>query len=118
MKVLGIHHTNVRVDDLDAARIFYVDVMGFEELKRPDFGFPGAWFQMGADQLHLQTSDEPETKIGDHFALLVEDCAACADELEARGIDVLRLDPTPGAGIQAFVRDPAGNVIELIQPDS
>lgn len=121
MNTSGLHHVNLRVDDLEVARRFYVEVMGFEELDRPDFGFPGAWFRMGAHQLHLQTTDAPDApdaKSGDHFALQVEDCAACADELEARGVDVLRLDPLPGAGTQAFLRDPAGNLIELNQPEA
>ncbi|MBM3674730.1 MAG: lactoylglutathione lyase [Actinobacteria bacterium] len=116
METKGLHHVNLRVDDLDVARRFYVEVMGFEEIDRPDFGFAGAWFRMGAHQLHLQTTDHPETKSGDHFALHVADCAACAAELEAKGVDVLRLDGVPGAGVQAFLRDPSGNLIELNQP--
>lgn len=117
MNVLGIHHVNVDVDDLDAARHFYTEVMGFTALDRPDFGVPGAWFQMGAHQLHLGTTEKRQAETGDHFALQVEDCASCADELEAKGIEVFRLDPPiAGAGVQAFLRDPAGNLIELNQP--
>lgn len=119
VNALGIHHVNIDVDDLDAARRFYTEVMGFSEVHRPDFGAPGAWFQMGAHQLHLGTIGARRAETGDHFALQVEDCASCAQELEAKGIEVFRLDPPiAGAGIQAFLRDPAGNLIELNQPEA
>ena len=36
-------HLAIAVDDLDAAREFYTKAFGFEELRRPDFGFPGMW---------------------------------------------------------------------------
>jgi catechol 2,3-dioxygenase-like lactoylglutathione lyase family enzyme len=115
-RVLGIHHVNLLVDDLDAANRFYRDVMGFELLDRPDFGFPGSWFRMGAHQLHLQTTDGPERKSQQHFALEVEDLDGLADALAAKGVDLFRLDPVAGAGRQAFLNDPAGNLIELNQP--
>jgi len=118
VRVLGIHHVNLLVDDLDAAVRFYTDVMGFTPLDRPDFGFPGAWFRMGAHQLHLQTTDGPKQKSGQHFALEVTELDAVADELEARGATLLRLDAVAGAGRQAFLDDPAGNLIELNQPGS
>jgi catechol 2,3-dioxygenase-like lactoylglutathione lyase family enzyme len=115
-EVLGVHHVNLLVDDLDAANHFYREVMGFAPLDRPDFGFPGAWFRMGAHQLHLQTTDGPEAKGAQHFALEVTDLDAIADALEAQGVELFRLDAVAGAGKQAFLNDPAGNLIELNQP--
>lgn len=117
MATLGIHHVNVLVDDLDAARRFYTGVMGFVEAARPDFGFPGAWFQMGAQQLHLTPSDVPERKSAQHFALQVSDLDTLCRDLEAKGARIDRVPYTPGAGHQAFLADPAGNLIELNQPD-
>ena len=116
MTIIGVHHVNLLVDDLDAARAFYGGTLGFAELDRPDFGFPGAWFTMGAHQLHLQTTDGPEQKSQQHFALQVTDVVGLADGLEAQGVKVFRLPPVEGAGGQAFFNDPAGNLIELNQP--
>ena len=54
MKPVGIHHVNLMFDDIDAAREFYGDVMGFDEIERPDFGFPGLWFQNPATHILLR----------------------------------------------------------------
>ena len=54
MDPLDVHHVSVCVTDIAAARAFYVDVLGFRErTDRPDFGFPGAWFDVGGRQVHL-----------------------------------------------------------------
>ena len=116
MKV-GIHHVALDVDDLEAALRFYVDGMGFTELRRPDFGFPGAWLDMGGHQLHLVEVAGPlPPNGGRHFALHVEDRDAAIEELRAKGIKVDPIPEVPGAGRQAFLVDPAGNLIELNQP--
>ena len=53
---------------------------------------------------------------GAHFALHVEDLDAAVDALRAKGIKVDPVPEMPGAGRQAFLTDPAGNLIELNQP--
>ena len=40
-----------------------------------------------------------------------------SSEISAAGVHVDTIPHTPGAGQQAFLHDPAGNVIELNQPD-
>ena len=79
MKPVGIHHVNLMFDDIDAAREFYARRLGFDEIERPDFGFPGLWFQMGAQQLHMQPGHAPDTF--QHFALEVDDIDAVLEEL-------------------------------------
>ena len=54
--------------------------------------------------------------MGQHFALLVDDLDAAVAELRDQGLEVS--DPSPvGPGRQAFTADPAGNMIELNQPN-
>jgi len=117
VKTRGVHHVSLDVDDLEAALHFYVDQLGFTALPRPDFGFAGAWLTMGDHQLHLlEISGPMPAGGGRHFALHVEDRDATIDELRALGITVNPSAPIPGAGLQAFLHDPAGNMVELIQP--
>jgi catechol 2,3-dioxygenase-like lactoylglutathione lyase family enzyme len=114
VKPVGIHHVNLLFDDIDAARTFYAETMGFEEIERPDFGFPGLWFRMGEHQLHLSPGAAPNSL--QHFALEVEDLDAALADLADRGLVVTPSDPLEGAGRQAFLTDPTGNLIELNQP--
>ena len=51
--IVGIHHVAIQVADVAAARAFYVDVLGLEEIARPDFPVAGAWFKLGDQQLHI-----------------------------------------------------------------
>ncbi len=114
MKPVGIHHVNLMFEDIDVARRFYGETLGFDEIERPDFGFPGLWFQMGAQQLHMQPGKAPETF--QHFALEVDDLDGVLEELATRGLEVEASPTVDGAGKQAFFTDPTGNVIELNQP--
>jgi glyoxylase I family protein len=111
---LGIHHVNIGVSDLDEARRFYGNVMGFDEISRPDFpGSPGAWLQIDdSHQLHLSAVEGHVPPERQHFALVVADLDAAIRELEGRNITVSR----SGSGPQALLRDPAGNLIEIRAP--
>jgi catechol 2,3-dioxygenase-like lactoylglutathione lyase family enzyme len=117
MRPSGIHHVAICVDDADTAKTFYCDVLGFTPItSRPvEFG-AGHWLDAGGQQVHLMQVDDPTTNPG-HVALRVEDLDAAVDEISAAGVRVDKIPHTPGAGQQAFLRDPAGNVIELNQPD-
>jgi len=115
VKVLGLHHVNINVRDVDEAIAFYTSI-GFESVPRPDFGFSGAWLQMGAHQLHLTSREDLVVDRVQHFALAVDDLDVCTTELEVLGVEVVRGGEVDGAGRQAFFRDPSGNLIELNQP--
>ena len=59
LKLEMLHHVSLPMVDLERSRRFYEDVLGLRESKIPrpvgpsGFGFEGAWFQVGAGQLHL-----------------------------------------------------------------
>jgi glyoxylase I family protein len=120
LAIAGYSHVAIAVDDLSAARKFYCDILGFKEIRRPDFGFPGMWLQVGDLQLHFIETDELPTpgKGFPHFALYIptehyhDTVKAVADSGVAVGEPQSR-DDWGTIVWQAFLSDPAGNVIEL-----
>ena len=115
MQPLAVHHVSITVADAEVARAFYVDVLGLSERDdRPDFGFAGAWLDAGGQQVHLIQGLPPDDR-GQHFALHIADIEGVVAELRGRGVRVS--DPVPvGAGRQAFLSDPSGNTVELMEP--
>jgi catechol 2,3-dioxygenase-like lactoylglutathione lyase family enzyme len=112
MELLAVHHVSINVGDVDAALAFYTEVLGCAVRgDRPDFGFGGAWLDVGGQQVHL-IEGEPPKAVGQHFAVQVADIDAAVAELRDRGVEVS--DPIPVArNKQAFLEDPSGNAIEL-----
>ncbi len=115
MNVVGVHHVSIGVHDVDAAVEFY-HRLGLTSLPRPDFGFPGAWLQAGGQQVHLIQTGVTPPGLENHYAFQVADLEACLAELADNGVSARR-SSTPGAGRQAFIQDPSGNIVELNQPD-
>lgn len=110
----GIHHVNITVGDRDEAMTFYCGLLGLtERTDRPDFPFPGAWLDVGAQQFHLVVGT-PRAPDGDHVAILVDDLEDAVAEVSAAGVAVTSIRAA-GTSRQAFVRDPWGNRIELHQ---
>lgn len=117
VKPAGLHHVSINVDDVDAALAFYVDVLGLEiRADRPDLGFGGAWLDVGGQQVHLIEAAAPPDQ-GQHFAMAVDDLAGVVTELRGRGLDVSE-PKLVGTGLQSFLSDPAGNLVELQQPEA
>jgi glyoxylase I family protein len=112
--LLGIHHVNVTVGDMTAAREFYIDRLGLtERTDRPDFPFDGAWIDVGGQQIHLVVGS-PRTPDRDHFAMIVGDLDAWCETLRSHGLEVSEPRGV-GSARQSFLRDPFGNLIELQQ---
>ena len=117
MKPTGVHHVSINVDDVDAALAFYVDALGLKaRTDRPGFNFGGAWLDAGGQQVHLIEASPPPNH-GQHFALAFTDLHGLVGELRKRGLEVT--DPVAsGTSLQSFVHDPAGNRVELHQPNA
>ena len=49
----GIHHVSINVKDVQESVQFYVDLLGMEQIARPDMGFPGAWLKSAGQEVHL-----------------------------------------------------------------
>ncbi|MCI3922283.1 VOC family protein [Paenibacillus sp. TRM 82003] len=119
---VGLHHVAISVEDLERAKYFYGTVLGLTESgERPEFPFPGAWYDIGgAQQLHLVVHEGAKTRRGTraidskdgHFAFRVVDANAVRSRLEAHG---WMYDDRPNSITgwhQLFTTDPDGNVIE------
>ena len=116
VSVLGVHHVSIGVQDVEAAVEFYA-LLGLYPLPRPDFGFPGAWLQAGTQQVHLLQTPTVPPGAENHYAFQVTDLEACLAHLSSHGVPARISGPVAGAGKQAFIKDPSGNVVELNQPD-
>jgi len=120
VSVAGYSHVAIACTDIEAARRFYTELFGFEELRRPDFGFPGMWLKVGDLQLHFIETDEMPTpgKGFPHFALYIptERYHDTVQSLRDAGVSVGEPQWRDDWGTivwQSFLSDPAGNVIEL-----
>ncbi|ELK46611.1 VOC family protein [Halobacillus sp. ACCC02827] len=118
----GIHHVSILITDLDRAKHFYGEVLGFQESKeRPDFGFPGAWYQLGETQIHLiqheagqARRDTTEIDSRDaHFAVRVHNVEAFIEKMEANDVAMLNKPHNKTEWHQVFISDPDGNLIEF-----
>ncbi len=123
----AVSHISVTVTRLDQAKAFYGGVLGLREIPRPGFQFPGAWYALAADlALHITVKDEmPLRPVVDpkrfdtrdpHFALAVPDADDTYARLQASGLPFYDFTETPTGFRQLFIRDPEGNMIELIGP--
>jgi len=117
LTIRELNHVALHVRDLDASIRFYGDVLGLPHLPRPDFGFGGAWFAFGSQELHLITADATDQSGGQsfHYALRVEDAYAASVLLRERGMTEFRGPALrPDGAVQVFLQDPDGYVIELV----
>ena len=112
-----INHVSVNALDLQESVDFYVDLLGAEPLPTPNFGLPVAWLGLGRTQLHLFQKDLQPTS-HHHLGITVDDLEPVyraaerrdAFDRQAFGNHLIEL---PGDVIQLYVRDPAGNLVEL-----
>lgn len=117
MAVLSLNHVAIIVQNLDAARQFYEDVLGLRPVERPaevKAGGPGIWYGAGAVQLHLFVDpDARETSIR-HVGIEVDDLDDVLERAMAQGITAEDAFPFGRFKRRRFIRDPWGNLLELM----
>lgn len=125
---MRILHTMLRVGNLDESLRFYTGVLGMKLLRRQDYEtgrFTLAFVGYGAESdtavLELTHNwDTPRYDLGNaygHIALGTDDIYATCDAIRAGGGKIVR-EPGPmkhGTTVIAFVEDPDGYKIELIE---
>jgi catechol 2,3-dioxygenase-like lactoylglutathione lyase family enzyme len=116
--ILRLQHAAVTVpiEGLEQARDFYSNVLGLREVPRPPelHDRPGIWYSFGNTELHIQTRRNVPAEKGDrHPALVVDDIEAWRARFQERGIDVID-QPTIFGRVRFNVRDPFGNLLELM----
>jgi catechol 2,3-dioxygenase-like lactoylglutathione lyase family enzyme len=130
MDIRTLHHISLPVADLERSRRFYRDILGLEEIERPPFPFPGAWFRLGDRELHLIGGEgvAPSPAQGAdprqlHFAIRVTSFRGALERLRNQGYredagegDSRRVLALPRSVVgypQLYILDPDRHLIEI-----
>jgi lactoylglutathione lyase len=121
-------HTMIRVGDLEASKKFYTEALGMRVLREqeyPDGKFTLCFIGYGEESANTVIEltynwGKKDYALGDafgHLALGTTDIRAACEKVRALGYKVTR-EPGPmkhGTTVIAFVEDPTGYKIELIE---
>ncbi len=125
---MRILHTMLRVNDLEQSLAFYIGVLGMKLLRKKDYesgrftlAFVGYGDEESSTVLELTHNwDTKSYSLGDafgHVAIGTDDIYGACDRIRAAGGKIVR-EPGPmkhGTTVIAFVEDPNGYRIELIE---
>ena len=115
-----LHHSSLLVADTEQSLLFYRDILGMEQTTRPNLAYPGAWLQVGEQQVHLIELPNPDPITGRpphggrdrHVALYVDSIDALKEDLDLAGTSYT----LSVSGRKAlFCRDRDGNALEFIE---
>lgn len=121
LPIRSLNHVGRLTKHLDESIAFYRDVLGFQQIVRPNFDFPGAWLFNYGLQIHLIVNEsipDPEGPIqtrDGHLAFEVDDLATVERRLEELGIPFRKNTVAQTGRMQIFFRDPDGHHIEVGQ---
>jgi lactoylglutathione lyase len=121
-------HTMIRVNNLDESLKFYCDALGMKLLRKKDYpsgeftlAFVGYGDEENNTVIELThnwgTSSYEHGNAFGHIAIGVDDIYQTCADLKTKGVKVVR-DPGPmkhGGAVIAFIEDPNGYKIELIE---
>lgn len=118
MKIKRLDHIQIciPIGAEEQAKQFYVEVLGLEEIEKPDTLKPngGLWFKVADIQLHIGVEAE-QNKSKRHPAFEVEDLEGVKQHLQSKGVKVKEETAIPGINRFSFL-DPFGNRIEFLEP--
>jgi glyoxylase I family protein len=120
LPITALNHIALVTRRLEASRKFYREVLGFREVPRPNFNFPGAWLYNHGVLIHLLgRSDEAVQPAGSiqtrdyHIAFHTDDLATTERLLAEHGIAFRRTTQADTGVEQLFFQDPDGFHIEV-----
>ncbi len=119
LPISAVNHLGRITKRVEASRDFYRDVLGFREVARPNFNFPGAWLYNYGIMIHLiynEAASDPDGEIqtrGDHLALHTDDLAAAERLLNEHGVAYRKNTVADTGLVQIFCRDPDGHHVEI-----
>ena len=121
MRATGFNHVSIHANDLEDSVRFYVEVLGMEKIPTYTFAFPVQYLRLGDLELHLFERDTPAPAFH-HIGINVDDYEAAYER--ARDLGILERESffedmyeLPDGSVQMYLRDPAGNLVELDWPD-
>lgn len=125
MQVTGVYETVLYAADVPGTARFYADVLGLREIGGPDATAAG--FRLSDGRVLLifdpEHSSQPGRGVPSHgatgpghvaFAVAAGTLAEWAAHLRERGVPLERELGWPAGGHSLYVRDPAGNSVELV----
>ncbi|WP_088889433.1 VOC family protein [Leptolyngbya ohadii] len=126
MVITGLFHVAIKTNNLAATVRFYTEVLGLRQVKRPDFGYPGAWLACatpaGEAIVHIYAGGPALGKEGraptgtgaiDHISIAAVGFHQFRQKFAEFGLQ-WREFLVPGTSLwQLFVYDPSGVQLEL-----
>lgn len=116
-KALKINHVTLIVDNLEKAGQFYQHELGLEPLAAFRFDYPVMFFKFNEqEQLHI-SEWEDKTSFRGHICVQVDDFNSLFFRMKE--LNIIDIHPwgkvrkLPDGAMQMFVRDPAGNLVEI-----
>ena len=119
MPVDRLEHVNIRSQNIEKARDFYVGILGLTVGHRPAFASAGYWLYLdGQPLVHLVQrsvgdAHHPASGNLDHIAFRGVNLAMTRAAIEAVGLSCREQIVPHDGTVQLFVHDPDGIKIEL-----
>lgn len=117
-RAIKINHVTVIVDNLEKAGEFYQHELGLEPLAAFRFDYPVMFFKFNEEQqLHISEWEGDQTSFRGHICVQVDDFNSLFFRMKE--LNVIDIHPwgkvrkLPDGAMQMFVRDPAGNLVEI-----
>jgi methylmalonyl-CoA/ethylmalonyl-CoA epimerase len=132
MSEFWFHHVGISVINIDAALVWWEEMLGFTLERRYRLeAIPAEIAMIRNGALHVELFQVPQPKpkspersvpdddvqtVGNkHVAFSVADVQATVDRLRAKGADIVWVKDLPNGRAAAFIRDNEGNLIEFVQ---
>jgi YD repeat-containing protein len=122
VRATRVNHVSISANDMETSVRFYEQLLGVERLPTPDFGMQVQWLRLAnGQQLHIFIRDTSAPPYH-HVGFDVDDFEAVYTR--ARDMGLLDSDTFgaqvrahPSGWVQMYLRDPAGNLVEIDWPD-